>query len=111
VDFVTHHARYAVRQDKKGRFVFKCDPGLQSTELRSPEWLWEYLEQIICPTLVVHGEESDLLSPEVAQQMVDILPFGSLVEVDCAGHSIPGDNPEGFERAISPFLLKQGKAK
>ena len=73
--------------------MFRFDPALRGTELRSPVWLWQYLEQIICPTLLLHGEESDLLASDVAHRMIQALPFGSLGDIGRAGHSIPGDNP------------------
>jgi esterase len=102
--FVQHQARYALKRDDKGRLTFKYDRTLRSTELQSPQWLWEYLKEVICPTLVVHGRESDILLAEVAQRVVDTLPFGLLVDVDSAGHSVPGDNPDTFEVAVRNFL-------
>jgi pimeloyl-ACP methyl ester carboxylesterase len=102
--FVQHQVRYALKRDAEGKLIFKYDKILHSTELRSPQWLWEYLKEIICPTLVVHGQESDILLAEVAQRVADTLPFGLLVDVDSAGHGIPGDNPEAFEVAVRNFL-------
>jgi pimeloyl-ACP methyl ester carboxylesterase len=102
--FVQHQARYALKRDDKGRLIFKYDRALRSIELQSPQWLWEYLKEIICPTLVVHGQESDILLAEVAHRVVDTLPFGLLVDVDSAGHGVPGDNPEAFELAVRNFL-------
>jgi hypothetical protein len=46
----------------------------------------------------------DILLAEVAQRVVDTLPFGLLVDVDSAGHSVPGDNPDTFEVAVRNFL-------
>ena len=102
--FVQHELKYGLRRDEQGRFVPKYDKALQNTELRSPELLWGYLEQTVCATLVLHGSESDILLPDVARRMGDVLPFGSVVEIDRAGHSIPGDNPQAFEAAVRGFL-------
>ena len=104
--FIQHQVRYAFRRNKEGKLIFKYDKALYNIEQHSPEWLWEYLEQVICPTLVVHGMESDVLLAEVAQRVSDTLAFGSVVHIDNAGHSIPGDNPEAFELAVRKFLSK-----
>jgi len=102
--FIQHEVRYAFKRDEAGRLMFKYDKALRKTELRSPEWLWEYLGQVICPTLVLRGSESDILLADVAQRVSSTLPLSSLVEIAGAGHSIPGDNPQAFEAAVSRFL-------
>jgi len=102
--FIRHQVKYALRRDESGRLTFKYDRALRNTELRSPHWLWEYVGQVVCPTLLVHGVESDALTAEVAEKMYHILPFGSVVDIEHAGHSIPGDNPEAFEVTVRRFL-------
>ena len=62
------------------------------------------LRQINCPTLVVRGPHTDILTEETAQQMIETLPHGQLVEVQQSGHMVFEDNPEGFLAAISSFL-------
>jgi len=103
-DFIRHQAKYALKRDEKDRLVFKYDKALRSTELRSPQWLWEYLNQVICPALLVHGIDSDMLTPEVADVVARSLASGSLVHIEHASHSVPGDNPEAFEKAVRDFL-------
>jgi len=103
-DFIQYQVRHALKQVEKGKLTFKYDRKLRGTELRSPAWLWEYVNQVICPALLVHGAESDMLTAEVAQTMASILPFGSLIDIDGAGHSVPGDKPEAFETAVRDFL-------
>jgi pimeloyl-ACP methyl ester carboxylesterase len=51
-----------------------------------------------------HGTESDILAPDAAQRMVDAIPHGQLATVAGAGHSVMGDNPEGFYQAVKTFL-------
>ncbi len=102
--FAQHQVRYGLTSDELGKLRFKFDKAIFNGELRSPQWLWEYLEQVICPTLVVHGAESDVLLAEVAQRMASTLALGSVVDIDRAGHSIPGDNPTAFEGAVRKFL-------
>src|SRR5260370_11272459 len=51
--------------------------------------LWGPLPRIPCPTLVVRGAESDILSAEVAKKMAERLPDGRVVEIAGAGHTVP----------------------
>jgi pimeloyl-ACP methyl ester carboxylesterase len=73
------------------------------------ETLWKALEKIPCPTLVVRGAASDVLSADTADRMVDeVLAQGRLVVVPQAGHSVMTDNPEGFAEAVTAFVLADG---
>jgi pimeloyl-ACP methyl ester carboxylesterase len=105
-DFIWHHTKYALKRDEEGRLRFKYDDRLRATELRSPTWLWEHVSQIVSPTLVIHGAGSDMLADEVAQAMADTLASGSVIDIEGAGHSVPGDNPEAFESAVGNFLRR-----
>src|SRR5271169_2413322 len=49
--------------------------------------LWPALQALGCPTLVVWGTESDVLSEAQAERMVDVLPRGELVRVAGIGHA------------------------
>ena len=49
--------------------------------------LWSVLQAVGCPTLVVWGSDSDVLSEAQARRMVDALPRGELVTVPGIGHA------------------------
>jgi pimeloyl-ACP methyl ester carboxylesterase len=49
--------------------------------------LWGLFDAISCPTLVIRGEESDLLSRETAQAMCARGPRAALLEVPHTGHA------------------------
>ena len=66
--------------------------------------LWPSLERITCPTLVVRGTETDLLTEETARQMIDTLAQGTLVEIQRAGHMVFEDNPADFIAAVKGWL-------
>ena len=66
--------------------------------------LWPALENITCPTLVVRGTETDLLTQETADQMVGALAQGSMVNIERAGHMVFEDNPEDFIAAVKSWL-------
>ena len=68
--------------------------------------LWDALKRVQCPTLVVRGAASDIMSADVADKMVeDTLLQGRLAVVGRAGHSVMTDNPDGFRDAVCAFIL------
>jgi pimeloyl-ACP methyl ester carboxylesterase len=62
------------------------------------------MRRITCPTLVVRGVESDILSPEVARQMLEAMPRASVVEIQRSAHMVFEENPDDFLLAVSEFL-------
>jgi pimeloyl-ACP methyl ester carboxylesterase len=49
--------------------------------------LWGVLQRLPCPTLVIWGTESDVLSEAQARRMVEVLPREELVAVPGVGHA------------------------
>jgi pimeloyl-ACP methyl ester carboxylesterase len=49
--------------------------------------LWAAYDAIRCPTLLVRGAESDLLSRETAEAMTQRGPKAMLVEIPGVGHA------------------------
>ncbi|WP_373987445.1 alpha/beta fold hydrolase [Duganella sp. BuS-21] len=84
-----------LRQDKDGKWVRHYDMGLaQPFRSATPEsadadqaMLWAAYDAIRCPTLLVRGAESDLLSPETAKEMTERGPKATLVEIPNVGHA------------------------
>jgi pimeloyl-ACP methyl ester carboxylesterase len=80
-----------LRQRPDGKWGWKMDPAYirqrveRGAPVRPP--LWPVLEAVSCPTLVVWGTDSDVLSEAQAQRMVDALPRGELVRVPGIGHA------------------------
>jgi pimeloyl-ACP methyl ester carboxylesterase len=111
-------ARHGLRERDDGLFELKMDPALRGamgdrgdetldpSDPMSPEAQWAALAKITCPTLVVRGAASDILSADTADRMVDeVLADGRLAVVPHAGHSVMTDNPEGFRDAVTDFVL------
>ncbi len=86
---------FAFREEEEGGLVWRSDPAALKLIMsgRMPiEDRWAAVEAIACPTLVVRGTRSNVLSEEVAHQMVRTLADGRLVELE-AGHNVPLDRP------------------
>jgi pimeloyl-ACP methyl ester carboxylesterase len=78
----------------------------EAEERDTAKRLWDALARISCSTLVVRGAASDILSPEIADRMVDeVLAKGQLAVVPRAAHSVMTDNPAGFAEAVTGFVL------
>jgi len=84
-----------LRQDKDGKWIRHYDMGL-ALPFRSatPEsaaadeaMLWAAYDAIRCPTLLVRGAESDLLTAETAALMTQRGPKPALVEIPNTGHA------------------------
>jgi pimeloyl-ACP methyl ester carboxylesterase len=91
-----------------GGFTWKYDRGLREL-VRGGRWsdpidLWPAWRAISCPTLLVRGAESDILSEEIAKKMIEEQPRARLVDVPGAGHTVPGDQPEAFMSLLREFL-------
>jgi esterase len=104
-----HRARHAVRALPGGGFTWKYDRALRDMirqgRMRVPSDLWAQWRAIACPTLLVRGDLSDVLTDETAKLMVDELPTARLVVVPGAGHTVPGDQPVAFQALLREFLM------
>jgi pimeloyl-ACP methyl ester carboxylesterase len=84
-----------LRQEEDGQWVRHYDMGLaQPFRSATPETaradeaaLWAAYDAIRCPTLLIRGENSDLLSPETAREMAARGPRAQLVEIPNVGHA------------------------
>ena len=104
--------RHSLMQRPDGKWTWKYDPVLRDPARRAqrqstpedPASRWALWQRIACPTLIIRGQQSDVLSREVAERMVERNSNSRLVEVPDAGHRVPGDNPVAFEKAVRAFL-------
>ncbi len=108
---------YNLRQLPNGKWTWKHDtrrnaeaPGVDMAAVaaRRAAELWEAVAKIKCPTMVVRGALSDVISDEQAQKFVRALPNGRFVKVEGAGHNVQGDNPAGLLAVLEPFLREIG---
>ena len=80
-----------LRQRPDGRWGWKLDPAYieQRIARGAPPRpnLWPALANLLCPTLVVWGTDSDVLSEAQAKRMVEALPKGELVAISGVGHA------------------------
>lgn len=84
-----HLTRTSVAQRPDGQWTLTYDPGIAvpfRTDAAPPD-LWPLWEAIRCPTLVLRGAQSDLLSPATAQGMRERGPKARVMEFAGIGHA------------------------
>ena len=104
-----HLTVHTARQLADGTFELAYDPGIAVPFRRDfvPDKdveFWPVFDAIACPTLVVRGAESDLLSADTARAMTTRGPRARLFEVPGVGHA-PMLMEELQIGAVRSFLL------
>ena len=107
LDNLRQRLSHNLKQQPNGKWSWKFDQTRRRDGAQSglnPDELWEDVRKIQCPTLIVRGGESDILSPQAAERLQAAIPNSRLSVVSGAGHSVMGDNPDGFAQAVQEFL-------
>jgi pimeloyl-ACP methyl ester carboxylesterase len=103
-----HLTRHAIRQGEDGQYRMHYDPELAAPFRKITHYvdtdMWAFYDMIKCPTLLVRGAVSDLLTPETARMMGERGPRAKLVEVPGVGHA-PVLMDEAQVAPIRNFLL------
>jgi pimeloyl-ACP methyl ester carboxylesterase len=100
-DQVREWAGFATRPLEQGGLGWRCDPAIRKKmnagePTTDPADLWPTCEAIRCPTLVVRGATSDLLSPGTVQEMRRRMAECASVEVPGVGHAPALTEPEAL---------------
>ena len=89
-----HLTQHVTRTAADGKIEFAYDPGISQSfrEMQAAGdgkdvEMWPLYDGIACPTLLLRGETSDLLTHETALQMTERGPRAKLVEVPGVGHA------------------------
>jgi pimeloyl-ACP methyl ester carboxylesterase len=105
-----------LRQRPDGRYEWHYDKYFR-TPITSPDG--EYRSRIMgltheelvadarkvrCPTLVVRGAMSDVLSEDGVRELLETIPHAEAATVERAGHQVAGDRNDAFLVAVTPFL-------
>ncbi len=98
----------SAREKPGGGYGFNYDPRLGDPYKSGPVGdvdLWAVWDSVRCPTLLLRGEKSDVLSREVAEAMTERGPKAKLVEFPGIGHApqLLSDDQIG---AVQDFLLR-----
>ncbi len=108
---IEERMRHRLKQLPNGKWTWKFDnrfrdkeSGLRIGSEATNEEVWALFRSISCPVLLVRGEQSDVLTQPIAERCATELANCKLVVVPGAGHSVPGDNPDGFTEPVLEFF-------
>ncbi len=104
-----HLTRTSVAQRVGGRWGLTYDAGiaLPFRNAAAPPDLWPMWDAIGCPTLVLRGGKSDLLSAATAAQMAARGPKPRIIEFPDIGHAPMLLSPDQYEPVVA-FLRDDG---
>lgn len=107
---IEESVRHGMSTRQDGRLIWKYDPSLGGPPLPRPgrrEWdLWEVAASINCPTLLLYGEHSQVVSPEIAERMERDMGDCRARRVANAGHALFTEQPEAFAEMVTRFLAE-----
>jgi esterase len=100
---------YNLRETPAGKWTFKHDQRRRSDDaMRSftddRVRLAAEVSKIKCPTLIVRGALSDVLTDASAEKFASSLPDGRWVRIEKSGHNVQGDNPRALLDAMDTFF-------
>ena len=114
------HLRYsllhALRETDDGRWTWKRDARRQeddededdaaredARQVRERE-MWAAVRAIRVPTFFVHGGESAVVTRDAVRRAAEAMHDGRWTSVEGASHTVQGDRPAEFARAVDGFL-------
>jgi pimeloyl-ACP methyl ester carboxylesterase len=103
-EIIRHLAACSARQLPDGGWTHKFDRNVYAQ--REPIDSLPYWSRIAVPTLLVKGDRSPRISPQLFAEVRQRCPQVELVEVPHSDHHVFLDNPPGFERAVKAFLAR-----
>ncbi|MBI4310349.1 MAG: alpha/beta hydrolase [Chloroflexi bacterium] len=102
--------QYGMKQNWAGKWVLREDPDLfwvlggYQKAAEEMDGMGDRLKSLECPVLLVHGQESVLMSAEAAERIAGAAPHCEVAHIPGAGHSVHSDQPELFRQAVARFL-------
>ena len=105
-EIIRHLAQNSGRQLGDGSWRHKFDRNVYAGRERLdglPYW-----NQIGIPALLIKGERSQRITPQVASQVKARCPHVEFAEVPRSDHHVTLDNPSGFVHAVKAFLARHG---
>ncbi len=104
--------KYSIRQMPDGKWSWKWDPATRNRTRSGddPKWstekLWECVQAVDCPSLVLRGSRSDIFAEETLAKMGQVMHDCTTETIKDAGHLVQGDNPVDFITAARGILSR-----
>ena len=98
-------------REHEGRWYWHWDPRMLSDRTNSAAAAAERESRartaaraVSVPTLLIRGAQSDVVSPEGARELLDLIPGARYIDVAGAGHMVGGDDNDVLSRGLIEFL-------
>ena len=103
-----------LRQGEDGRYYWHWDPRIiAGSQEEHVAYLDAYetrmsgaARNVTVPTLLVRGSQSDVVSPEGARRLQELIPQAEIADISGAGHMVAGDRNDAFNEAVIGFLQR-----
>lgn len=76
---------------------------LLNLDLKYPNWQYEDLKKIQCPSLIIAGDK-DLIETEHTVKIAESIPQGQLAIIPNTSHYVPEEKPELFNELVIDFF-------
>ncbi|MFM7142411.1 MAG: alpha/beta fold hydrolase [Alphaproteobacteria bacterium] len=108
-DFVLAYARHGTAPTGDGRFRLKCPGEIEARvyEGAAGSSSLEFLRDAAVPMLIVAGQESDVLPPDLARLALSTARDARLVVLPGIGHFVPMQAPERTVEMLCGFLAEE----
>ena len=110
---IERRVRASLTVNDDGAYVWDFDPIFRDPTSRPPDPdpgqrrlsdLWDCVDRVQCPTMIVRGSETDMLTPEAIQRLHRRVSGSRVSLIEDAGHSVPTDQPAALSLNIREFL-------
>lgn len=97
-----------LRLNAQGRWIWHWDPLViddrNMKRRHDPDFLMQAARKLRMPTLLVRGNDSDVLSEDGVHEFMNLIPHSRYANLKDAGHMVTGDTNDAFVRSILEFL-------
>jgi len=100
-----------LRED--GKWTWDFDEAFRDPAIRPPDPdpgqrrlsdLWDSADRVQCPTMIMRGQDTDMLTPEAIQRLHRRIAGSRVSLIEDAGHNVPTDQPAALALNIREFL-------
>jgi flavin reductase (DIM6/NTAB) family NADH-FMN oxidoreductase RutF/pimeloyl-ACP methyl ester carboxylesterase len=97
-----------LRHEADGRYYWRWDPRfIDGVDVSDYVRFETAATGLSLPLLIVHGEESQVVTHEAMRRFRELLPAAEFVEIEGAGHLVATDRLDAFNAALLEFLERR----
>ncbi len=105
--------RAVLTMNDDGKLAWDFDEAFRDPQIRPPEPdpgqrrlsdLWDSADRVQCPTMIIRGQDTDMLTPEAIQRLHRRIAGSRVSLIEDAGHQVPTDQPASLALNVREFL-------